>query len=199
MSSSLPAPLPQDPANSQNIPDPDIDDATHDVEDGTQTLEDGAIFDDTNEDEEQAPPNKPWIAATIVIAVAILCVVVILILMYIGHLQPLTTGNKPTEDNQLKPINPAAAGTGAKLSTNIKSLLGSPSHDADKKSHHKSSSHHHSKLSGSVKKVYSAVDALSRSPVDNDKNDDAPGLAAFMGLKFHHKGEPHVHPTDEYD
>jgi len=197
------------PAYTPHTDEPDIHDATHDVDAGTST--DEQPFDDSNDEEEQAAaPSKPWITATIILAVAILCIVVILILLYIGHLRPLTTKN-PNGDNTLKPTNPLSSGLShSKISGSVaKSVatllspaasgeLGTAAEGASRSTEHASSttttttttpSAAIGSLRASVKKIYTADDAMSLSAED-DKYDDAPGLAAFMGLRYKHHTPP---------
>jgi cytoskeletal protein RodZ len=183
---------------------------------------DADVESDSDVEDENKPPSKPWIFLTIVLAILILCFVIVLILIYIGHLRPLS-GETSSDDNTMKSINPSSAGVSghpsAKQSNSIagaaSSILGlNPEHVIrDEHSTPVSASENEpagnnaaassgggtGSLHASLKRRFQASDVAKHAPVvvkdEEDELDDAPGLAAFLGLRFHHHHD-HEHAQD---
>jgi len=143
-----------------------------------ETGTDEQLFDDNEGEEEESPKHdlkSEWILLAVGAAILIVCVISISILISLGHLGPLT---HPV-DNRSTSTDPNTAGISAhdKVAS-ISNILQSP---------FVSSSAASPLTNGLNAKIFHPDDIVAHNKLDDDdKYDDAPNLAAFMGLKYRH-------------
>jgi len=136
-------------------------------------------FDDDGVEEDEPKEDVPmkYVAFSIVISVFILCIVMLSILISMGHLGPLTSTPVSDEKKVTFPNPTVAGGSAHEQAASIRSVIQSP---------------FVSSIAASMSNGMFSADDVAKdfSRDDDSRYEDAPRLAAFMGLRYvHHHNE----------